>query len=287
MDIAKSRVDRFGMGWRPELAAGIFANMDRIDILEVIADDYFDAGARKADSLKTLARQVPVSLHGVGLGAASTSPIDAKRVEKFARLIERVKPESWSEHLAWVRAGDVEIGHLAAPSRNAATLESTLDNLDRAQRIAGTPPLVENIASLIDPPLSDMPEEEWLTRLLRQSQAGLLLDLHNVHTNSVNFGFDPHRFLDAIPLDLVQAIHIAGGRPIEDRILDDHLHDVPDPVFELLTFVSARAAQPMTVILERDGKYPPMADLIAQLDRARAAVASGRRQAQKLTVAGA
>ena len=35
--------DRFGLGWRPELAAGIFSNLDRIDIVEVIADDYFDA----------------------------------------------------------------------------------------------------------------------------------------------------------------------------------------------------------------------------------------------------
>lgn len=32
--------DRFGLGWRPELAAGILTHLDRIDIVEVIADDY-------------------------------------------------------------------------------------------------------------------------------------------------------------------------------------------------------------------------------------------------------
>lgn len=270
--------DRFGIGWRPELAAGIFGHLDQIDIVEVIADDYFGAGERKVDTLRALGAQVPVTLHGVGLGPASTVPIDPQRVEQFARLIERVRPEAWSEHLAWVRGGGWEIGHLAAPPRNALSIEGTLENLDRAQRIVGTAPLVENIASLIDPPMSVMSESEWLARVIRgaDAKAGLLLDLHNVHTNATNFRFDPYRFLDALPLERVRAIHIAGGKPLEDRILDDHLHDVPDPVYKLLEYVAARASQPLTVILERDGKYPPMPDLLAQIERARRAVAAGR-----------
>src|SRR5258707_10445676 len=39
---AVERGDRFGLGWRPELAAGILAHLDRIDLIEVIAEDYFD-----------------------------------------------------------------------------------------------------------------------------------------------------------------------------------------------------------------------------------------------------
>ena len=60
------------------------------------------------------------------------------------------------------------------------------------------------------------------------------------------------------------------------RLLDDHLHDVPDPVYELLEHVAARTSTPLTVILERDGNYPPMLDLLVQLDRARSAVERGR-----------
>src|SRR6266571_1483725 len=47
--------DRIGLGWRPELAAGILCNLDRIDVVEVIADDYFDASRRQLHALKTLA----------------------------------------------------------------------------------------------------------------------------------------------------------------------------------------------------------------------------------------
>ena len=54
--------DRVGLGWRPELAAGILANLDRVDVVEVIADDHVDAGRRELRALRTLAIQVPLVL---------------------------------------------------------------------------------------------------------------------------------------------------------------------------------------------------------------------------------
>ena len=49
--------DRFGIGWRPELAAGILSNLDCIDIVEVIADDYFTAPRSQRRALNALAAQ--------------------------------------------------------------------------------------------------------------------------------------------------------------------------------------------------------------------------------------
>jgi hypothetical protein len=278
MGVSVIQKDRFGIGWRPQLAAGIFANLDKIDIVEVIADHYFACSSRKISALRTLAAQTPLTLHGVGLGPASTVPVETKRIDQFARLIGMIQPESWSEHLAWVRGGGIDVGHLASPPRNSASVNGTLENLHAAAKIVGTAPLVENIASLIDPPLSTLSEAQWLSQVMQHSAGGLLLDLHNVHTNATNFGFDPYGFLDSIPLQQIGSIHIAGGMPIEDRILDDHLHDVPDPVYDLLRYVAARTDKPLTVILERDGKYPPMASLLAQLEQAREAVRLGREE---------
>ena len=51
-----------------------------------------------------------------------------------------------------------------------------------------------------------------------------------------------------------------------------------EPVYDLLTEVAARAPQPLTVIVERDGAYPPMPALLTELDRTRAALAAGRRR---------
>ena len=276
--------DRFGIGWRPDLSAGILAHLDRIDIVEIIADDYFDASAPKLSALRMLGTQVPLTLHGIGLGLASTVSADVKRMEQMARLHEKIRPESWSEHFAFVRGGGVEIGHLAAPPRNRATVEATTENLSRAKATVGVRPIMENIATLIDPPGSELDEASWLSALLEASGGRLLLDLHNVYANAVNFGFEANAFLDRLPLDRVGAIHLAGGKwiPAGDgsrRMLDDHLHDVPDPVYKLLEHVAARTSKPLTVILERDGNYPPMLDLLAQLDCARSAVERGRPRA--------
>lgn len=193
-----------------------------------------------------------------------------------------MKPESWSEHLAFVRAGDIEIGHLTAPPRTATTIDATAANLDLARRVVGSAPSVENIATLIDPPASDRDEATWLCQTIAAADSGLLLDLHNLYVNSINFGLDPYSFLSQLPMERIRTVHISGGKWIQDatrenrRILDDHLHDPPDPIYDLLSALAARCPNPLTVILERDGAYPPMDHLLAQLTRARRALHLGR-----------
>jgi uncharacterized protein (UPF0276 family) len=277
------RRDRVGLGWRPELAAAIFDALDRIDVLEVIAEHYLDVPRRERDALKLLARDVPLHIHGVELGLAGVEEVDTARLDRLARLVADVEPEAWSEHLAFVRAGGVEIGHLAAPPRNDASVAGAAENIRKAARIVGSLPLMENIATLVEPPLSTLSEADWIADIVRASGCGLLLDLHNVHANAANFAYHPMEFLARIPLERVGAIHIAGGKWITSPggrqvLLDDHLHEVTEPVYQLLAEVAAHASQPLTVILERDGDYPAIDVLMGELDRARAALAAGRRR---------
>jgi uncharacterized protein (UPF0276 family) len=281
--------DRFGLGWRPELSAGILAHLDQLDVVEVIADDYFAAPRQKIQALRTLATQVPVVVHGVTLGLASAVPVDRQRLESIARLVDTIQPEFWSEHLSFVRGGDIEIGHLAAPPRTPSTIAGATANLAAAKATVGTLPLVENIATLIDPPGNQYDEPTWIVEILSASGCDFLLDLHNLYANAVNFGFDPLAYLTRLPGERIAAVHLAGGRWIrgqsftDRRLLDDHLHDVPDAVYELLSAVGERTTRPLTVILERDGHYPPIERLLDQLTRARHALQIGRaRRLQRL-----
>ena len=278
--------DRVGLGWRGDLAAGILANLDRIDLVEVVADDWFDEPRSRRRALRTLGRQVPVTLHGVSLGLASTAPADRRRLDGMARVVEDADPESWSEHLAFVRGGGIEIGHLAAPPRNASVIDGLARNAGLARRIVGSAPLLENVASLLDPPGSDLDEPAFLGAAVAAAGGGLLLDLHNLHANAVNFRFDARAALARLPLDRVGLVHLAGGRwipeptvdgrPAGRRLLDDHLHPVPDPVYTLLEDLAARAERPLSVVLERDGDFPPMEVLLAEIDCAREAIRRGR-----------
>ena len=281
--------DKVGIGWRAPLAASIFTHLDGIDVVEIIADEYFSASARVLRSMRSLARQIPVAVHGVALGLASVVPVSGQRLDRLAKVVNDIEPVLWSEHLAFVRGGRYEIGHLAAAPRNAMTVEGTFHNINRARAVVGSPAVLENIATLVEPPDSALSEPEWVTAIVQASASPLLLDLHNLYANAVNFGRDPLEFLGRFPLDRARVVHLSGGHWIDlapnefglssRRLLDDHVHDVPDAVYALLTELGCRCPQPLTVILERDGNYPEFPELFRQLTRAREALAEGRRRA--------
>jgi uncharacterized protein (UPF0276 family) len=274
--------DRVGIGWRPELAIQMHRYADRIDVLEFIADPWLQKPAADWETLKAWKKVCPIHLHGVGLGLASSAPLDEARLKAWARLVAAVEPEQWSEHAAFVRGGGIELGHLAAVPRTVRSAGATIANIRRAAQIVGRPPLVENIATLMRPPASEMEERDWLTAISEGAHADLLLDLHNLYANAVNEGRSALATVEALPLHRVAAIHLAGGRCWRGRILDDHLHAVPEDVWALFAAVVARCEQPLDVIVEWDGNYPSMTDLLAEVDRARAMLDVDRgRQAKR------
>jgi uncharacterized protein len=150
-----------GLAWRDELAPQIFLHLDSIDHLEIIAEREFSASRRRLDALRDLARQVQLSLHGVSLGLATSAVVSDERLERIARLVERIEPDHWSEHLSFVRAGGVEIGHLAAAPYSPQTVIGALQNLVRARKVVGSLPQLENIATLLVPPGSYWTESEF------------------------------------------------------------------------------------------------------------------------------
>lgn len=278
--------DRVGLAWRDELAAQIMLHLDSIDHLEFVAEREWSASRRRVDALRDLARQVPLSLHGVSLGLVSSERVSEPRLQRIAKLIERVEPDHWSEHLAFVRAGGFEIGHLAAAPYAPQTLAGALRNLERAREVVGSLPQLENIATLLTPPGSRWTESEFIGKVVCAAGAGMLLDLHNLYANACNFDRDPFAILDSLPLERVASVHLSGGRWENGHggrpwLIDDHIHDPPAPVYELLEVLALKSPRPLTVIIERDGRYPDFAALLEQIARARAALALGRARRRK------
>jgi uncharacterized protein len=284
--------DHVGIGWRPELASGILSHLDEIDAVEVLLEEYLDASPKRIAAMRFLSKQIPVSYHGVSLGLASACPVDRRRLSRIARSFDALGVERWSEHLAFVRAGGIEIGHLAAAPRTDATIEGACRNLDVVAATLGVRPALENIATLLEPPGSSMSEADWTRNITGESGSPLLIDLHNLFCNARNAGLDPERYLLDFPLERAVAVHLSGGCLIHEpvqyarregatRLLDDHLHAVPQEVFGLLSLLASRAPQPLTVIIERDGRYPAFDEVLDEVRRARAALASGRSAARE------
>src|SRR6185312_7756199 len=103
------------------------------------------------------------------------------------------------------------------------------------------------------------------TEILARTGALLLLDVANVYANARNRGTDPLDLLDRIPLDRVAYVHVAGGAEHQGLYHDTHTDAVPQPVLDLVAALCARH-RPPALMLERDGDYPPAADLRTELD---------------------
>ncbi|MBS0288633.1 MAG: DUF692 family protein [Proteobacteria bacterium] len=272
--------DKVGLGWRAEIAPAILSHLDQIDVVEVIIDDYLNKPLTALRPLKLLQSHIQVIYHGIGLGLASSLPVCQRKLTSVSHCLNYLSPVIWSEHLAFVRAGKIELGHLAAPPYTKHTLEGLLKNLKHVKECVGCLPLLENVATLFLPPGSTMTEPVWISEIIKQTGCYLLLDLNNLYTNAINFNLDPFDYLYQFPLEMVKLVHLSGGTWIDEpvpfktlagkRMLDDHFHDIPDIVFDLLKHLARKVAWPLMVIIERDGAYPSFDILLKQISRTRA-----------------
>ena len=79
-----------------------------------------------------------------------------------------------------------------------------------------------------------------LAEVAHRADCGILLDVNNVYVSAVNHGFDPEKYLAAVPADRVWEIHLAGHTDRGSHLLDTHGTRVCDEVWELYRFASRR-----------------------------------------------
>ena len=257
-----------GLGYRRPFWDDLFRHKRGVDFLEITADHYFDVVPEKERELDTLARNFTLIPHGLNLSLGSAEGLDIDYVEKFAALVRQVNPPYWSEHIAFTRAGGIDIGHLSPLPFNRASVEIVSRNIDEARRWIDLPLVLENITYMVNVPGGEMNEGEFLTEVLERSDCGLLLDVTNVYTNAVNQGYDAHAILDELPLERVIQLHFVGGHWDGDVLVDSHGHPTPPEVWELMEEVVARASV-KGIILERDENIPTIEELLGELERAR------------------
>jgi uncharacterized protein (UPF0276 family) len=253
-----------GMGWRPELALFIDRH-PRLGFVELLAED-FNPREPLPPALENLReRGVTFVLHGVSLSLGGAEPPDTRRLDHLARLAERVGAVLVSDHVCFVRAGGLESGHLLPVPRTRRMLEVLVENVRLARKVLPVPLALENIATLVEWPEPELDEATLLAELLERTDALLLLDLANLHANARNHGWNPHDWLERLPLERLAYVHLAGGTERGGRYHDTHAHPLPRAPLELLAALCERT-RPPGVLLERDDHFPPDAELRGELD---------------------
>ena len=258
-----------GIGWRPEIA-GFVAQLPGLRFAEVVAESVHAHGDLPRGLAELRERGVAVVPHGVKLSLGGAEPVDPARVTHLATVARRLGAPLVSEHIAFVRAGGVEAGHLLPVPRSREAVDAVVANVLRTRAELDVPIALEPIAALFDWPDDELDEGAFLTEILERTDALLLLDVANVYANARNRGTDPAGLFDQVPLERIAYCHVAGGSAHDGVYHDTHTDAVPREVLELVTEL-CRRRRPPALMLERDGDYPPAAELSAELDAIAAA----------------
>jgi hypothetical protein len=270
-----------GVGFKPEHAEDALSGAHAIDFFEVHAENYMGEGGPPHHTLGALRARYPLSIHGVGLSIGSAGGLDRAHLARLRRLVDRYRPDLFSEYLAWSTHDGRFLNDLLPLPYNRETLAQICAHVDEVQNWLGMRMLLENPATYVAFETSEMSEAEFLGKVADRTGCGLLLDVNNVYVAAINHGFEPMAYIDAFPLHRAGEIHLAGFA--EDRddenqqlLIDAHGTAVAEAVWALYRRTIARCG-PVPTLIERDNDVPPFAALAAEAGRAKSVLDHARR----------
>ncbi len=258
----------FGLGLRVEHYDAILSQAPSIDWLEALTENYLVPGGKPLHFLSRMRERYPIVLHGVSMSIGSTHPLDRQYLSQVKTLAARIEPEWISDHLCWTGVAGKNVHDLLPLPYTDEALANVIGRVRTVQDILGRRILLENVSSYVSFRDSRLSEWEFLAAVAEGADCLILLDVNNIYVSSVNHEFDALEYLNAIPVERVQQIHLAGHEDHGDYLIDTHDHPVPDPVWDLYGAAVRRFGNVSTMI-ERDANIPPLEELCAELSAAK------------------
>ena len=267
-DSTKYPVSGAGLGLRRPLAGKLKdVAPGAIDFMEVAPENWIHVGGAMGKKLRWYTERYPFLIHGLSLSIGSPAPLDEQLVRDIKDFMADHNIRMYSEHLSY--CGDD--GHLYdlmpipftedAVNYVASRVRRVQDILE--QRIA-----LENV-SYYSPTDTSMSELEFLLAVLEEADCDLMLDINNIVVNSINHGYDSHEFLRQMPADRIRYFHQAGHYvEAPDLRIDTHGAAVDEQSWELLA-TAYELFGPVPTLLERDFNFPPVEELLAEVQRIR------------------
>ena len=258
-----------GLGLRSEYYAEVLEQRPAVDWFEIVSENYLVQGGKALYYLDAVAEHYPLVMHGVSLSIGGPHPIDRDYLKQIKQLAERVQPAWISDHLCWTRGSAHQLHDLLPLPYNEESLAYLAERVRQVQDILERPLVLENLSSYVQLANSTFTEWDFLSALSEQSGCHLLLDVNNVYVSARNHGFDPWTFISSLPKHAIRQLHLAGHSDYGDYVVDTHDHPVADPVWDLYRRTLEHLG-PVSTLLERDEHFPPLDELLLELEHARA-----------------
>ncbi len=264
-----SRISGTGLGFRREMLPALKAGVPAaVDFFELAPENWAGIGGRSARDLRAFTERHPFVCHGLSLSLGGPDPLDEALLRRIKAFMAEHRIGLYTEHLAWCSQDGHLYDLLPIPCTGDA-VRWTAERIRRAQDILGMRIGIENASYYVAPPGAELTEAEFIAAVIAEADCLLHLDVNNIYVNSVNFGFDPLAFMEALPLERTCYLHVAGHYVEPDGLLvDTHGAEVIDPVWTLLDAAYGRVG-PLPTCLERDFNFPAMEALERELQTVR------------------
>ena len=269
----------FGLGLRTEHFEAVLAEPPPIDWFEITSENFMVAGGKPRHYLRAIRQRYPLVMHGVSLSIGSVDPLDWDYLRALRQLAREIEPVWVSDHLCWTGVDGVNSHDLLPLPYCEEAINHVVARVQAVQEFLGHEILLENLSSYVEYTDSTMPEWEFVAQIARRSGCRLLLDVNNIVVSARNHGFAPEDYLAGLPGERIWQVHLAGHSDYYpdtggSYAIDTHDQDVPEQVWTLYESAIRRFG-PISTMIERDDRIPPLADLVAELALARAAHARG------------
>ncbi|MGH1403722.1 MAG: MNIO family bufferin maturase [Alphaproteobacteria bacterium] len=258
----------YGVGFRPTHFSYIEENQPDIDWFEIISENYMDTGGKPRRLLDWLKERYPIVMHGVSLSVGTVDPLNSDYLKQLKELERDVQPQWISDHLCWTGVAHKNTHDLLPVPYTEEALKHIIERIKQVQDYLGRRIVLENPSTYLEFTCSSMSEWEFIARMVEESGCGLLLDVNNIYVSCYNHKWDPKTYIDAMPLDDVAQIHLAGHTNKGTHIIDTHDDHVLDEVWTLYSYVIQKAGLVSTMI-EWDAKIPEFPIVMEELDKAR------------------
>ena len=259
----------FGLGLRTTHYPDFQRQRQPLDWLEVVTDNFLVEGGRPLQMLDFIRRDYPLVMHGVAMSLGSADGLNLAYVQQVKQLAQRVQPLWVSDHLCWSGLGNTVLHDLNPLPYTDEAARRLIAHIAQAQDLLQRRLVVENVSSYVSFAHSGATEWEFLSHVAQEADCLLLVDVNNIYVSAFNHGFDPLDYLNALPAQRVQQIHLAGHSRNPTHIIDTHDHPVCPEVWDVYAAACRRFGAVATMI-ERDDHIPPLPELLAELDQARA-----------------
>ena len=258
----------FGLGLRTDHYNAILESKPKVDWFEALSENYMIAGGKPLHYLDRIRADYPVVMHGVSLSIGSTTAFDQDYLRDLKKLADRIEPAWISDHLCWTGVHGQNMHDLLPLPYTEETAKHLVERVKIVQDYLGRQILLENVSSYASYLDSSMAEWEFISQISNEADCLLLLDVNNIYVSSYNHNFDAKTFIDGVPAQRVQQIHLAGHQNNGDYIIDTHDAPVIDPVWDLYGYAISQLGQVSTMI-ERDDHIPELDVLVQELQIAR------------------